>query len=87
MRLLLKDSLRARIANVIQYVWTGLSLKTQALYVLVFITRYLDIFTHWVSLYNTFMKLFFIVSSCYIIYLIIIKFRYVYRLVITSSAF
>jgi ER lumen protein retaining receptor len=28
----------------------GISLKTQELYLLVFATRYLDLFTHWVSL-------------------------------------
>ncbi|GAY33799.1 hypothetical protein CUMW_282200 [Citrus unshiu] len=33
---------------------SGVSLKTQELYALVFATRYLDIFTDFVSLYNTF---------------------------------
>jgi ER lumen protein retaining receptor len=28
----------------------GISLKTQELYLLVFVTRYLDLFTNWVSL-------------------------------------
>jgi hypothetical protein len=32
------------------YTGTGISLKTQELYLLVFITRYLDIFTNFVSL-------------------------------------
>jgi len=53
----------------------GLSLKTQSLYTVVYITRYLDLFTRWVSAYNTFLKLFFILSSCYTIYLIVVKFR------------
>ncbi|OCB90287.1 ER lumen protein retaining receptor [Sanghuangporus baumii] len=53
----------------------GISFKTQALYVVVFITRYLDLFFgEYVSLYNTTMKLFFIGSSCYILYLM--KFRF-----------
>ena len=45
------------------------------LYVVVFVSRYLDMFYEWVSLYNFFMKIFFIASSCYIIYLMRIKYR------------
>lgn len=49
----------------------GVSLKTQVLYVLVFVSRYLDLLTfHWISLYNTLMKIFFISSSVYIIVLL-----------------
>ncbi|CAN0915743.1 ER lumen protein-retaining receptor [Linum grandiflorum] len=33
--------------------WTGVSLKTQELYFMVFVTRYLDLFTHFISMYNT----------------------------------
>ncbi|KAJ3576554.1 hypothetical protein NP233_g341 [Leucocoprinus birnbaumii] len=53
----------------------GISFKTQALYVAVFVTRYLDLFWHYVSLYNSVMKLFFIASSCYTLYLMKDKFR------------
>ena len=54
----------------------GISFKTQALYVAVFVTRYLDLFLgEWVSLYNTLMKLFFIGSSGYILYLMKYRFR------------
>lgn len=54
----------------------GISFKTQALYVAVFVTRYLDLFTgDFVSLYNTLMKLFFIGSSCYILYLMKVRFK------------
>jgi len=54
----------------------GISFKTQALYVVVFVTRYLDLlFGEWVSLYNTVMKLFFVGSSCYILYLMKVRFR------------
>ncbi|KAG2015339.1 HDEL sequence binding protein [Coprinopsis cinerea AmutBmut pab1-1] len=53
----------------------GISFKTQALYVLVFITRYLDLFWRYVSLYNTVMKIFFIASSIYVLYLMKIKYR------------
>lgn len=52
----------------------GISFKTQALYALVFVTRYLDLLFRWISLYNFVMKLFFIGSSCYILYLM--KYRY-----------
>lgn len=55
---------------------TGISFKTQALYVTVFLTRYIDLFTDFVSVYNTLMKIFFIGSSCYILYLMRYKFRY-----------
>lgn len=47
----------------------GISLKTQFLYAIVFSTRYLDLFTSFVSLYNTVMKMFFLVTSWYICYL------------------
>lgn len=53
----------------------GISFKTQALYVAVFVTRYLDLFYQWVSLYNFLMKVFFIASSCYILYLMKFKYR------------
>lgn len=52
-------------------------MKTQALYVAVFVTRYLDLFYEYVSLYNSLMKFFFLGSSCYILYLMRVKFRYV----------
>ncbi|KAK7472339.1 endoplasmic reticulum retention protein [Stygiomarasmius scandens] len=53
----------------------GISFKTQALYVTVFVARYLDLVFRWVSLYNFLMKLFFIASSCYILYLMRYRFR------------
>ncbi|PBK88505.1 ER lumen protein retaining receptor [Armillaria gallica] len=53
----------------------GISFKTQALYVAIFVTRYLDLLYRWVSVYNFVMKLFFIVSSCYILYLMRYRFR------------
>ncbi|EED83913.1 predicted protein [Postia placenta Mad-698-R] len=53
----------------------GISFKTQALYVTVFVARYLDLFYEWVSLYNFTMKVFFIASSSYILYLMKVKYR------------
>ena len=41
----------------------GLSLKTQELYLLVFITRYLDLFTSFHSIYNTLMKCVYIAGA------------------------
>ncbi|EIW80520.1 ER lumen protein retaining receptor [Coniophora puteana RWD-64-598 SS2] len=52
----------------------GISFQTQALYVTVFVARYIDLFFRWISLYNFFMKIFFIASSVYILYLM--KYRY-----------
>lgn len=43
----------------------GISFKTQALYALVFVTRYLDVFIYFVSIYNTAMKILFLGTSFY----------------------
>ncbi|CAH9110965.1 unnamed protein product [Cuscuta europaea] len=48
----------------------GISLKTQELYVMVFLTRYLDLFTRYYSFYNTIMKLVFIGTSIGIVWYI-----------------
>lgn len=54
----------------------GISFKTQALYVAVFLTRYMDLLTGpYVSAYNTVMKIFFIGSSLYTLYLMKFRFR------------
>ncbi|XP_038892453.1 ER lumen protein-retaining receptor A [Benincasa hispida] len=47
---------------------SGISLKTQELYALVFLTRYLDLFTDFISVYNTVMKMIFIASSLAIVW-------------------
>lgn len=54
---------KSRYPNRCKMLNLGISLKTQELYALVFATRYLDIFTHYYSLYNTVMKLIFLGSS------------------------
>lgn len=51
----------------------GISFKTQLLYTIVFLARYLDMFHDW-HIYRTPMRLFFIGSSVYVLYLM--KFRY-----------
>lgn len=43
------------------------SAKTQELFLIIFITRYLDLFTTFYSLYNTIMKVLYITSSAYIV--------------------
>jgi len=53
----------------------GISFKSQLLYVIVFCTRYLDLFVTYISLYNTLMKIFFISTSIYICYLMKFKFK------------
>ena len=57
---------------------SGISGKSQIMFAMVFTTRYLDLFTTYVSLYNSVMKVFFIVSSCATIYLMYSKFRATY---------
>ncbi|BGP12838.1 hypothetical protein JCM10213_001323 [Rhodosporidiobolus nylandii] len=54
----------------------GISFKTQLIYLIVFLTRYVDLLTGpYISLYNTVMKLFFIGSSAYVLYLMKFKYR------------
>ena len=48
----------------------GISIKTQELYLLVFLTRYLDLFTTYYSLYNTVMKILYISATAYIVYMV-----------------
>ncbi|CAL1410438.1 unnamed protein product [Linum trigynum] len=47
---------------------SGISRKTQELYALVFLARYLDLFTNFVSVYNHVMKMVFIASSLAIVW-------------------
>jgi len=61
--------LRLRVAKNAQ----GISVKTHELYLLVFVTRYLDLFTTFYSLYNSIMKLVYIAATASIIYTIKFK--------------
>lgn len=47
----------------------GFSAKTQEIYLLVFCTRYLDLFIYFISYYNTIMKILFISITIFILYL------------------
>ncbi|KAI9262751.1 ER lumen protein retaining receptor 1 [Sporodiniella umbellata] len=53
----------------------GISLKSQWLYCLVFLTRYVDVIYKYHSVYNTVMKVFFLGSSFYTVYLMMSKFK------------
>jgi len=57
---------------------TGISLKTWYIYAIVFVSRYLDIFTNTFALYNTIMKIVFLATTGYTIYLIMKKYRATY---------
>lgn len=48
----------------------GISVRTHELFLLVFVTRYLDLFTTFYSLYNSVMKVSYIASTATIIYMI-----------------
>lgn len=50
--------------------WSGVSLKTQELFLIVFCTRYLDLFTRFISMYNSVMKVLYIGTTGAIIHLI-----------------
>ncbi|GAB4858186.1 endoplasmic reticulum retention protein [Ancistrocladus abbreviatus] len=47
---------------------SGISLKTQELYVIVFVTRYMDLFSRYISFYNTIMKIVFLLTSMAIVW-------------------
>jgi len=54
---------------------SGVSGKTQILFLLVFTSRYLDLFTNFVSLYNTSMKIIYLGLIYFTVFLIYKKFR------------
>ncbi|KAJ8915165.1 hypothetical protein NQ315_000417 [Exocentrus adspersus] len=71
------------IIILLQKIWhtrscAGISGKSQLLFALVYTTRYLDLVSSYVSLYNTVMKFVFLATSYATIYLIYIKFKATY---------
>lgn len=56
----------------------GISGKSQVLFAVVYITRYLDVFFTFISVYNTLMKVLFVSASCATVYLIFQKFKPTY---------
>ncbi|XP_053212082.1 ER lumen protein-retaining receptor-like [Panonychus citri] len=57
---------------------SGISGKSQLLFTAVYTTRYLDLFTNFISLYNSVMKVVFLGTSYATIYLIYLKFKATY---------
>ncbi|CAP28742.1 Protein CBG09044 [Caenorhabditis briggsae] len=57
---------------------SGISARSQILFAIVFTARYLDLFTTYISLYNTFMKITFLVATYATVYFIFFKFRSTY---------
>ncbi|KAM5148832.1 ER lumen protein-retaining receptor 3 [Mantella aurantiaca] len=57
----------------------GISGKSQLLFALVFTTRYLDLFTMFISIYNTVMKVVFLICAYATVYLIYMRFRKTYN--------
>ena len=57
-----------------KYLQTNFFLRSQILFLLVFLTRYMDVFTHFISMYNTSIKIFFIISTTTNIYLVFVKY-------------
>ena len=56
----------------------AISICFQILFLVVFVTRYLDLVTNLVSIYNTSMKIFFISSAAATVYLMYFKFKATY---------
>jgi ER lumen protein retaining receptor len=64
--------------TLIDFIKLGVSGKSVLLYAIVFTCRYLDLFTHIISLYNSVMKIIYLVSTFFTLYLIYRKFRATY---------
>ncbi len=56
----------------------GISLRSQLLFCLVWVSRYMDIFTNHYSIYNTILKIVYLATSFYTIYLVSKKYRSTY---------
>jgi len=56
----------------------GISGKTQVMFALVFTTRYLDLFTNFISPYNTIMKIIYLSCAYATVYFIYFKFKATY---------
>ena len=66
------------VGHIILEILIGISGKSQVLFGMVFVTRYLDLFTNFVSPYNSVMKVIFILTTFATIYLVFVKFRATY---------
>ncbi|XP_063443540.1 ER lumen protein-retaining receptor 1-like [Mytilus trossulus] len=71
------------IIILLSYIWKsqsvfGISGKSQILFALVFTTRYVDLFTSFISVYTSSLKVVYIITAYVTLYLIYIKFRYTF---------
>lgn len=57
----------------------GVSGKSVVLYALVFTCRYLDLFVNFISVYNSVMKVVYLATTYFTVYLIYVKFRSTYH--------
>ena len=71
------DLIKAELLQNLFYT-TGVSGKSQVLYAMVFTTRYLDLFVYFISVYNTSMKIIFILATYATLFLMFHKFRSTY---------
>ncbi|PAV85691.1 hypothetical protein WR25_08289 [Diploscapter pachys] len=58
---------------------SGLSLRSQILFALVFTFRYLDLFLEFYSIYNTTMKIIYLITSYTTLYFMVVKFKSSYE--------
>lgn len=74
------NNLNKKHANgtVYWHLFSGLSGKSQILFALVFSTRYLDLILTFISVYNTVMKIIYLVCSYATVYLMLVKFKATY---------
>ncbi|KIH63558.1 ER lumen protein retaining receptor [Ancylostoma duodenale] len=68
------------IVILLHKIWRSrrLSGRSQVLFAIVFISRYLDLFTNFISVYNSVMKVFFLATSIGTVYLMWVKFKATY---------
>uniref|UniRef100_A0A7E4VQI2 ER lumen protein-retaining receptor n=1 Tax=Panagrellus redivivus TaxID=6233 RepID=A0A7E4VQI2_PANRE len=71
------------IAILLAKIWmtrscAGISGRSQILFLVVFVARYLDLFTNFISLYNSVMKVLFLGSSIATVYFMLHKFKATY---------
>lgn len=66
------------VSNIDVFFLPGLSGKSQILFALVFSTRYLDLVLTFISVYNTVMKVIYLVCAYATVYLMLVKFKATY---------
>lgn len=72
------ENIRQDVLFTFLHLIAGISGKSQILFAITYVARYLDLFTTFVSLYNTMMKMIFISASLATLYLMYMKFKATY---------